>query len=310
MSDKKKILVTLDGSKRSVRTIDYLCSFNPFKNRKITLFNITMPVPEAYYDLTGDSFRKIGVSQVKVWEMDQKKIMTEFLEEARRKMVAAGYEPGNIGVKLSCREKGIARGILNEINNNEYHSLVIRRKGSANSIFGVTMGGVAAKLVEKADKIPLIITGTREIRHYLCIAFDGSPGSGRTIQYTADIMGKTDCRILLCAVMRTTLTDSVPEGQDPFADMSYQAKRKLEHAMAGAKETLVQAGIPENRIETRLVQGAQSRASALLDTARAAECDTIIMGRRGVTDVETFDLGRIPRKIVYASRKFTIWLIP
>ena len=310
MSDEKRILVTLDGSKRSKRTVDYLCSFTPFKTRQVTLFNITTPVPEAYYDLSQNSFGKIAVSQVKAWEMGQKTIMTEFLKEARQKMIAAGYVPGNIEVKLSNQEKGVARGILNEIGSNEYHTLVIRRRGRANSIMGVTMGGVAAKLVEKADKIPLIIAGTREIQHYLCIAVDGSAGSKRAIQYTAEIMGKTDCRILLCAIMRTTVTDSVAEGKDPFVDMSIQAKCKLENALSEAKENLTQEGIADDRIETRLIQGAESRAGALLDTARAAKCDTIVLGRKGVSEVETFDLGRIPRKIVYASRKFTIWLIP
>ena len=310
MSDEKRILVTLDGSKRSKRTVDYLCSFTPFKTRQVTLFNITTPVPEAYYDLNQNSFGKIAVSQVKAWEMGQKTIMTEFLKEARQKMITAGYVPANIEVKLSKQEKGVARGILNEIGSNEYHTLVIRRRGNANSIMGVTMGGVAAKLVEKADKIPLIIAGTRQIQHYLCIAVDGSAGSKRAIQYTAEIMGKTDCRILLCAIMRTTVTDSVPEGKDPFVDMSIQAKCKLEKALTEAKENLTQGGIPDDRIETRLIQGAESRAGALLETARAAKCDTIVLGRKGVSDVEAFDLGRIPRKIIYASRKFTIWLIP
>ena len=242
--------------------------------------------------------------------MGQKTIMTEFLKEARRKMIAAGYKPDNIELKLNSLEKGVARDILNEIENNEYHSLVIRRRGSANAMLGVTMGGVAAKLVEKADSIPLIIAGTREIQHDLCIAVDGSPGSKRAIQYTADVMAKTKCRILLCAIMRTTVTDSVPEGKDPFVDMSLQAKRTLDEALAEAKEILTQAGIPEDQIETRLIQGAQSRAGALLDKARAAKCDTIVMGRKGVSDVDNFDLGRIPRKIIFASRKFTIWLIP
>ena len=86
MSDEKRILVTLDGSKRSKRTVDYLCSFNPFKTRLVTLFNITTPVPEAYYDLTHNAFSKIAVSQVKAWEMGQKIIMTEFLKEARQKI--------------------------------------------------------------------------------------------------------------------------------------------------------------------------------------------------------------------------------
>ncbi|HRF91093.1 MAG TPA: universal stress protein, partial [Desulfobacter postgatei] len=91
---------------------------------------------------------------------------------------------------------------------------------------------------------------------------------------------------------------------------SIQAKCKLENALTEAKEKLTQGGIPDDRIETRLIQGAESRAGALLDTARAAKCDTIVLGRKGVSEVEAFDLGRIPRKIIYASRKFTIWLIP
>jgi len=310
MSDEKKILVALDGSKRSGKTVDYLCKFKPFRDRKITLFNITTPVPEAYFDLIRDSFNKISVSQVKSWEMGQKTIMTEFLKEARRKMIAAGYQPDNIELKVTSLEKGVARDILNEIENNEYHGLVIRRRGSSESMPGVTMGGVAAKLVEKADAIPLILAGTRDIHHDLCIAVDGSPGSTRAIQYTADMMAKTNCRILLCAIMRTTVPDSVHQGQDPFVDMSLWAKRKLNDALIEAKEILTQAGIPEDTIETRLIQGAQSRAGALLDKARAAKCDTIVMGRKGVSDVEDFDLGRIPRKIIYASRKFTIWLIP
>ena len=310
MSNEKKILVTIDGSKRSKRTVDYLCSFKPFRDRKVTLFNITTPVPEAYYDLTRDSFSNISASQVKAWEMGQKTIITEFLKEARQNMIAAGYKPDNIKIKLISRAKGVARGILDEIKSNEYHSLVIRRKGRENSILGVAMGGVAAKLVEKADFIPLIIAGTREIRHQQCVAVDGSPGAKRAVRYTADMMAKTNCRILLCAIMRTTVKDSVPQGQDPFADLALWAHGKLNDALAEAKEILTQAGIPEDRIETRLVQGAQSRASALLDIARATECDTIVMGRRGMSDVESFDMGRIPRKIIYASRKFTIWLIP
>nr|WP_319494775.1 universal stress protein [uncultured Desulfobacter sp.] len=310
MSDEKKILVTIDGSKRSKRTIDYICSFKPFRDRNITLLHITTPVPEAYYDLTRDAFSNISAGQVKAWEMGQKTIITEFLKEARQRMIAAGYKPDNIEIKIVDQSRGIARGILDELKNNAYQSLVIRRKGRENSILSLAMGGVAAKLVEKADFIPLIIAGTREIRHYQCVAVDGSPGGMRAVRYTADMMANTNCRILLCSIMRTTVKDSVSQGKDPFADLALWAHDKLSSALAEAKEILTQAGIPEDRIETRIVQGAQSRAGALLDTARAAECDTIVMGRRGMSDVESFDMGRIPRKIIYASRKFTIWLIP
>ena len=141
MSDEKKILVTIDGSKRSKRTIDYICSFKPFRDRNITLLNITTPVPEAYYDLTRDAFSNISVGQVKAWEMGQRTIITEFLKEARQRMIAAGYKPDNIEIKIVDQSRGIARGILDELKSNEYQSLVIRRKGRENSILSLAMGG-------------------------------------------------------------------------------------------------------------------------------------------------------------------------
>ncbi len=307
MSEDKKILVTLDGSKRAERTIDYLCSFKPFKEKHLTLFNITTPVPETYYDLSRNAFSKVAVSQVKAWEMGQKKMMADFMENTRKALISAGFESGGIEVKLERCVQGITRGILKEVQSGEYEALVIRRRGTENSILGVTMGSVAAKLVEKQDSIPLIVAGTREIKHYLCIAVDGSDGSMRAVRFTAGIMGKFDCRILLCAVMRA----AKPTGtDDPFAEMSNQAYSRLEQALAASKDVLVEAGISEDRIETRLIEGASSRAAAVLDTARKAECDTLVMGRKGRSEVENFDLGRIPRKIIYSSRKFSIWMIP
>ncbi len=310
MSEEKKILVTLDGSKRAERTIDYLCRFTPFKNRDLVLFSITTPIPEAYYDLSQDAFSKMAVSQVKAWESGQKQMMNAFLKDARNKLVSAGYDKDRVQFKLATREKGVARGILSEAQSGEYQALVIRRRGNANSILGVTLGGVAAKVVEKADKIPLIVAGTREANNYLCIAVDGSDGSMRSVEFVADMMGKCECRILLCAIMRNTVPDSVQEGKDPFADMCVRAYNRLDKAIVSAKEALTKAGIPEDKIESRIIQGAESRAATILDTARQAECDTLVLGRKGLSEVENFDLGRIPRKIIYSSRKFTIWLIP
>ena len=283
MSEKKKILVTLDGSKRAERTIDYLCRFTPFKDRDLVLFNITTPIPEAYYDLSRDAFSKMAVSQVKAWEAGQKQMMNAFFKEARTRLVEAGYDKDRIEFKLATREKGIARGILSEAQNEEYQALVIRRRGNANSILGVTLGGTAAKIVEKADSIPLIVAGTREANNYLCIAVDGSEGSERSVEFAANMMGKSECRILLCAIMRNTVPDDVQEGKDPFADMCVRAYNRLEKAIESAKATLTQAGIPEDRIESRIIQGAESRAATILDTARKAECDTLVLGRKGLS---------------------------
>lgn len=306
---ENKILVTLDGSERAARTIDYLCTFRPLMSKQVVLYNIGTPVPESYYDLKRNPFSGSAVSRVKAWEMGQKKMVADFMEDARIRLITAGYDAEGVHVRLGVREHGIARDILAECKRG-YDALVIRRRGSANSLLGLTLGGVAAKLVDKADKIPMIVAGVQPVQHALCLAIDGSAGSMRAVNFVADIVGESDCRIVLCSVLRNPPFNSKEQVPDPFADIEMQVLDRVETAIESARDTLIRAGVKEDRIETRMVRKAKSRAGALVNAAGEAGCDTLVFGRKGLSQVDSFDLGRIPRKVVYGSRKLTVWLVP
>ncbi|WDP88544.1 MAG: universal stress protein [Desulfobacter sp.] len=309
MTTENKILVTLDGSERAKRTIDYLCRFKPLMKKQVVLFNISTPVPEAYYDLKKNPFSGSAVSRVKAWEMGQKKMIEGFMEGARMRLVSSGYDPDGVHINLAFRKKGIARDILAECKKG-YEALVIRRRGSENSLLGLTLGGVAAKLVDKADSLPLIVAGIEPVQHALCIAVDGSEGAERAVRFVGRILGETGGRVVLCSVLRMppfNLKEQVP---DPFVGIANQAFEAVEKAVQRATDILVQSGVREDQVEVRVVRGAKSRAGALVDAARETGCDTLVFGRKGLSRVESFDLGRIPRKVIYGSRKLTVWLVP
>ncbi|MDD9301754.1 MAG: universal stress protein [Desulfobacter sp.] len=304
-----KILVTLDGSGRAVRTIDYLCNFEPLKSKQVVLFNVTTPVPESYYDLRNGPFSGPAISRVKAWEMGQKAEMEAFMADARMRLISAGFGPESVHVHLGRRENGIARDIIAE-SKNGYDALVIRRRGSAKSLLSLTLGGVASKLVDKADTIPLIVAGVQQVNHAVCIAVDGSPGALRAVRFAAQIIGQTQCRIVLCSVLRPLPFNPLEQVPDPFAKVELEALESVETAIEKAREILAQAGIKKENVEVQVIQKARSRAGALVGAAGEAGCDTLIFGRKGLSQVEGFDLGRIPRKVVYGSRKLTVWLVP
>jgi len=77
-----------------------------------------------------------------------------------------------------------------------------------------------------------------------------------------------------------------------------------------AKLILENAGIPKEKISLKIVQGAQSRAGAIVEAAKEENCDTIVFGRKGKSEVSNFDIGRVPWKVIHGARKMTVWMVP
>jgi len=58
-----------------------------------------------------------------------------------------------------------------------------------------------------------------------------------------------------------------------------------------ARKKLQQAGFMESRISTKLIIDVPSRAAAIVDEARKKNYGTIVMGRRGLPQVQSFFMG-------------------
>ena len=64
------------------------------------------------------------------------------------------------------------------------------------------------------------------------------------------------------------------------------------------------------RIATRANLDSDSRAMDILREAQEGGYGTIVMGRRGLSKVREFLLGRVTNKVLQGAENFAVWIVP
>jgi nucleotide-binding universal stress UspA family protein len=64
-----------------------------------------------------------------------------------------------------------------------------------------------------------------------------------------------------------------------------------------------------NQINIRTVTGAHSRAAVIITEALEGGYGTIVVGRRGLTNVEEFIMGRVSNKVIHMAREMAVWVV-
>lgn len=305
---QRKILVPLDGSDRSLNTVRYIMKIDPFRKMRIVLFNVFASVPESYWDLEKDPRSTSTVRQVKMWEVEQKKKINQYMRGAKQLLVKSEFPSGNLEVKIQNRKKGVARDIIREAQKG-YYAVITRRRGMT-GLRGIILGSVATKLVEKLTFLPLILAGREPPGKKILLGFDGSEGSRRAVDFVGRTMGGFDFEVKLIHIIRGK-ENSHLEIQHLYSPLKYtesiQKKMKVELVSAGKE--LVALGFKPHQISTELVSGVASRAAAISAESKKQNYGTIVMGRRGHSRVRDFFIGRVTNKVIHLERNRTIWII-
>ena len=304
-----KLLVVLDGSERSFKTIEYLCDFKPFIRKNIVLFNVFNSVPESYWDISNEDFSRNAMAQAKGWELQRKKEMVAYMERAKSLLVSAGYSRTGISVNIKNRKKGVARDIIAEASKG-YFAVLARRRGYG-ALLHVVMGSTTTKLVENLSSVPVLLAGLQKINNAIFLTVDGSQGSNRAVDFTANVVGDSDCRIVLCSVLRDFENPNLSGEDENTGTTEYVQSffNTMQSAIDDAAEKLKAAGIASERIQRKIITGTKTRAGSIAKAAEEEGCDTIVLGRRGKSNVEDFNIGRVPWKVIHAARKMTVWIV-
>lgn len=309
VKNKNTILVAFDGSQKAFKTIEYLCSFKPFLNKNIVLYNAIDSVPGCYYDIKKDPFSHGAMTQVKAWEMGHRAKMESYMAEARMMLIATGFKSEAITIAIKKKIKGIARDILAEAQKG-YYALLIRRRGWSASILPIPLGSISTKIIGKGTTIPILLAGVKKINHSILIAIDGSDGSKRAVEFLAKTVKDTDCRIVLLSVVRDCemYDEKIEENKS-----TYFTKIAFEEFESAISETILHlraVGIKPEKITTKIMKRVKSRADAIIETAKDEGCDTIVFGRKGKSEVASFGIGQVPWKVIHGDKKITVWIIP
>jgi len=127
------------------------------------------------------------------------------------------------------------------------------------------------------------------------------------------MLSGTECRITIFHTMRH-LSRFVPlEVIEDASELQELWKTKAGQEIASylekAKKMLLNAGINEGQIETKVIEGNRSAAENILREARNNGYGTIIAGRRGLSAVKEFFMGSVTSKILHNSIGLAIWIV-
>jgi nucleotide-binding universal stress UspA family protein len=308
MKKQKKILIPLDGSDRALGTVRYITKIDPFLHMHLVLFHVFSSVPEGFWDMETDPRSVATVKQVRALEIERRKDIQLYMESARRLLLKAGVPPDAITVKIQNRKKGFARDIIREAQDN-YDAVVTRRRGMT-GLRGIVLGSVATKLIEKLTFIALVLAGKKPPGNKILLACDGSEGSRHAVDFVGRMLGGFDFEVCLMHVIRGR-EKKLPGRQQLYSPPQYveSARKEMAAELTAARNKLIDTGFKAHQLSTRLVTGAASRAGAIAAEAQQKNYGTIVMGRRGLSRVREFFIGRVTNKVVHLARERTVWII-
>jgi nucleotide-binding universal stress UspA family protein len=304
----KKILVALDGSERSFKTVKYLTQIEPFRQAKLVLFHVFSGVPESYWDLEREPKSVKSVRYVRAWESEQKKKIEAFMQKAHTTLIQAGFSADRVEVRIQNRKKGIARDIVKEAHAG-YDAVLSRRRGMGR-LPGIILGSTSIKLLEKLSFIPLLLAGRKPPGKKFMIAFDGSPDALRAVDFAGSFLGGNDLEFCLLNVIRG---GEKAQREDPALlspdEFVHRAEKKIAKSFEEARKRLVARGFRPEKIRTKIITGVRSRAGEIVAEGKSGDFGTIIMGRRGLSRAQDFFMGRVTNKVIYLAREKSIWIV-
>ena len=318
MSEKKRLLIALDGSNQSFEAVRYASGILSPGKMEVVLLHVKSKIPESYWDIEKEPSFRHKLAPVAVWAVQQEKAMEEFIQRCRQVFVDRGVPREAVHVKIQERKVGIARDIAREAQG-DYDGVVVGRWGMS-KLKDLIWGSIANKLVGQLAQSPLwVVGGSPQPGKYL-VAMDGSDEAMRAVEYVGTILAGSDCAVTLFHVLRSFELLSLgfegafvpgPEvlgGEELKAEFQ-QAEEDIKTAFNQAQDTLEKAGLRGDQIKSKIVSGATSRAKGIVEEAKNEGYATIVVGRRGLSRVEEFLMGRVSSKVMQLAKEMAVWVV-
>ncbi len=295
----RKVLVAVNGSDDSMTAVRYISESLPKKGSELTLYQVMSAIPEEFWDLEKDPVWIKKVEVIRSWETEQKRKSAAFMEQARAVFETSGFPADAVSFKIGEQKEGIARDLISECTN-KYDVLVIGRGESAHDT-NMPLGGVTSKLLANVSSTSIWMMGGKPHSTRVLIALDSSPRAIHLAEHAAKMF---DCRKLSITLFHAVRGISVSmQGLESIFPDDYakniiqDAQAKIDPIFDRARSVLIEAGVAADNIAIKTVNGVSSRATAIVEEAAKTGCGTIVCGRRGVTQVADFSMGRVANKL-------------
>ena len=299
---KRRILLAVDGSDQSFEAVRYVGQLFPPNRTEVVLFHVMSKIPESFWDIERNPTFRHQLAPVAAWATQQQTATQEFMERSKELLIDRGVPEESVSIRMQEREAGIARDIVREAQK-KYDAVVVGRWG-VSKLKDLVWGSTANKLVGHLIHIPLCVVGGAPEAGKILVALDTSEEAMGTVDYVGTMVDGSDWGVTLFHVIRG-LDFVLPETGEILQDIEGAVEAFLEEAVG----RLEKAGLRPDQISTKTASGVASRAKAIVEEAKNGGYGTIVVGRRGLSRVEEFFMGRVSSKVMQLAREMAVWVV-
>ena len=88
-----------------------------------------------------------------------------------------------------------------------------------------------------------------------------------------------------------------------------KCKKEMESKFETYRKYLIHSGFKENSIKIKIIKDASSRAAAIAGEAMVGGYGTIVLGRRGISKIFEFSMGRVTDKVIQLAQDRAVWVV-
>jgi nucleotide-binding universal stress UspA family protein len=314
MGTPKRVLVAVDTSGHALNAVRYVACQSLHSDLEVRLFSIlSLGDEEVFWGVMMDEeFMRRMKERYRLYARNCGQEAEKFLEQCRKILVGGGLPESRIDVSVRQRQKGIARDIIEEARKG-YDAVVVGRRGLGR-VESILLGSVSNKVVQKLEEVPVWVIGGDVHAQKVILAVDRSERSRKAVNYAAPFLADSGAEVTLCHVVRAFLPTFGPDfiGSDGAMEEKLldRLKEDVGRMFDSYRNFLEGAGVRPEKISTVCKMGSYSRAADLLNTAREGGYGTIVMGRRGISVVREFLMGRVTTKVLNGAEGLAVWVVP
>ena len=310
MPQKKKILIAIDGSKSSMDAIEYSSGFFNPEVFEITFMHIMDNMPDGGENQQSDKSLDAANIATDAWYQKRTEQILKKIKGYVNQFENAGYDKQTLNVIIRKQIKGIANDIIAE-SEQGYDALVIGRRG-LNDPTSIMVGATAYRMMKAINHLPVVIVGESPDPENVLIGLDESDNAFRSLDCVCELMPRPLRKILICHISQRMDKEENKKKAFTAEELNQQLeiqRNRIKTLMQKAEDRLTDAGFEQTLIEKEILEGILSRAVAISKTAEKHNCGSVVVGRRGLSMIREFMMGRVTMKILHKAHTQAVWIV-
>jgi nucleotide-binding universal stress UspA family protein len=310
---EKMIVVPVDGSENALKSLDYINRiFGSKHNLKLSLIYLLPKLPPILFEETRKN--RETADQLREIEKRNSQMAGRILTDAKDRLLNVGFTRRTVEAVFRKIEVGAARDICSWAEQNKKADAIIISSRGRSRLEDFFTGEIANKVLEYAKVCPVWMVKGRVKSKDVLLTVDNSENAMRAVDHAGFMLAGTDVNVTVFHSKRDLRRFVPKEVLQEFPGVQKFWQKKAGDVVAPymkkAREMLIQAGLAKSQISVRLVDGSRSAARDILDEAEENAMGTIVLGKKGHSDVEDYSMGSTTKKVLDRASDMAVCIVP